>query len=218
MRKLIGPAILVLLAAASLFFLQHHGRQDHQRTPGATATQPASSISTTPPPSSPAPPAAPRSSAPSPARLTDPGPGGVQRDDIGDEPQWTPVEPAATARPRDKTQAARFRQAVRAAARFMKAFARPPSSTSASAWWAGVKPLLSPRVLADYEGTSPMNVPFVRVTGSAVVIPSDAPADLLTVVRVPTDAGAYRVELERLPQGWFVTRAQPAPSPGGPRR
>lgn len=99
----------------------------------------------------------------------------------------------------------------------MHAFARPATAADRATRWNRVQALLSPRAVPDYTDTDPANVPFTRVTGAAAVMPSTAPPDLLTVVRVPTDQGPYRVELERLATGWFVTLARPDPTLGGGR-
>lgn len=210
MRKLIGPAVLVLLAAVSLFFLQHHPQQNPQRTTDAASSPatgpPAVSALTPTPPSSPLPSSPPPSSTPPlPTRPTDAG----QDTGVGADPKWTPVGPTASVSPRDKAQASRFTRAERVATKFMTAFARPPATASPKSWWSGVKPLLSLRSVDDYAGTDPSSVPFTRVTGLVVVVPSDAPSDLVTVVRVPTDAGAYLVEVEHTAAGWFVLRATP---------
>jgi hypothetical protein len=96
----------------------------------------------------------------------------------------------------------------------MAAYARPPQPVPDTAWWARVRPLLSPRVQDDYQGVDPALVPFTQVTGPPAVLPTDAPADLLTQVLVPTDAGRYLVELERAETGWLVTAVLPATGTG----
>ena len=87
-----------------------------------------------------------------------------------------------------------------------RAFARPPEPIDATLWWERVSPLLASRARADYSGTDPAAVAFTALTGPAVVVATDAPRDLLAVVVVPTDAGPWRIELERDGAGWRATR------------
>ncbi len=119
------------------------------------------------------------------------------------------VDPTASAQPRDKAQAAAFKQYERIATAFVKAYARPGADTTAEAWWAPVSDLLSEDARTIYAGTDPRNVPFTKVTGRAVVVPTEAPMHLLTIARVPTNAGAYLVEMQTGPEGIRVTRLTP---------
>lgn len=130
------------------------------------------------------------------------------------EPDGSPLPSTAVAKPRGQSEAARFARAARTATAFMKAFARPSTEISDAAWWSQVKPYLSAQAAADYEGTDPRSVPFTRITSPVFVIPTDAPADLLTAVRVPTDAGNYVVELRTTATGMEVARTVP-PTDGG---
>lgn len=202
MRKIIGPVILVALAAASLLFLQH---RDPSHSGGAvtspSVTAPAPSRTLPPPPATPP---ATQTTAPPTVSPADP------------EPDGSPLPSTAVAKPRGQAQAARFARAMRTATAFMKAFARPSTQTGDATWWSQVKPYLSAQAAADYEGTDPRSVPFTRITGPVSVIPTDAPADLLTAVRVPTDAGDYVVELRTTATGMEVARAVPPTDGGAP--
>lgn len=87
-----------------------------------------------------------------------------------------------------------------------RAFARPPEPIDAASWWQRLSPLLAARARQDYTGTDPAAVAYTALTGPPVLVPTDAPRDLLAVVVVPTDAGPWRVELERDADGWHTTR------------
>lgn len=91
----------------------------------------------------------------------------------------------------------------------MTAFARPTGAVDDAAWWAKVSAFMTAQAAADYEGIDPAQVPFTRLTGPAVVVPTDAPADLLTAVRVPTDVGDYVVELTTTEAGLQISRVVP---------
>lgn len=231
LRRLAGPLLLILLAGGSLLAAQHRGSAAGPPSPPAAAAirLPAGTAAAAPvPPTGPttrptggpssgaaAGPAATPAATPS-GTTQGNGPAGVP-DGAGDpEPAGAPVPPGAAAAPRDTRQAARFARAAATATGFMTAFARPPNRVNAAGWWAGVKRYLAARAVADYAGTDPGLVPFTRLTGPARVVPTDAPADLLIAVRVPTDAGVYRVELETGRAGMRVARAVP-PDPAGLR-
>lgn len=131
------------------------------------------------------------------------------------EPEGEPVEPGAAAVPRDKKQQERFATYEQVALDFVAAYARPVAADEDS-WWDTVKPLLSSRVREDYEQVDPATVTFTKATGPAVVVPVDAPSDLVMIVSVPTDAGDLQVEMETTPTGIYVTRLvlpveEPAP-------
>jgi hypothetical protein len=96
------------------------------------------------------------------------------------------------------------------AVQFLRAFARPQDDVDDRVWWAGVKPLLTEQAAHDYAGVDPRNVPFTDVTGPAVLVESEAPAHLLTIAQVPTDAGTYLVEMTTGPEGVRVARATPS--------
>ena len=87
-----------------------------------------------------------------------------------------------------------------------QAFARPPEPIDPARWWQRLSPLLAARARQDYTGTDPAAVAFTALTGPGVVVATDAPRDLLGVVVVPTDAGPWRIELERDGAGWHATR------------
>lgn len=198
MRKILGPAILAALALVSLLFLQHQ-KSPHPATPAATTTtttsvpSPPVTATAATPPVSPTPTTS--STAP-----TDAGGNG--------EVEGTPVPSTATPAPANSAQATQWADATKLAVAFMKAFARPSSSsTSAATWWAKVKPYLTPQAAADYDGTDPANVPFTAVTGAGVIVVLDAADSEVTAVRVPTNAGPYLVEILSGPDGSRVTRA-----------
>ena len=92
----------------------------------------------------------------------------------------------------------------------MTAFAKPKPGTTRTAWWAQIKPLLSPQAVLDYAGTDPANVPYVHLTGPATLTSVGASADNVAFVAVPTDVGRYIVHLAPTPTGgWTVTRITP---------
>jgi hypothetical protein len=126
------------------------------------------------------------------------------------EPAGTPLPATGTVAAGSAEQSAAWAPAAARAVGFMHAFARPPAGVNASAWWARVVSYLSPAAAADYAGTDPANVPFTAVTGPATVVPVEAPTELVIVVRVPTDAGDYLVDIQTTPTGLWVTRATPA--------
>ena len=142
----------------------------------------------------------PRSAAPSPS-------GSVRPDDgHADDGESLPAGAVPTVAATTTTQ----RAAVTAAARFMTAFAKPKPGTTRTAWWAQIKPLLSPQAVLDYAGTDPANVPYVHLTGPATLTSVGASADNVAFVAVPTDVGRYIVHLAPTPTGgWTVTRITP---------
>lgn len=211
MRKLAGPLILIVSAGLCLFLLAHHPpSRSPVPTATAAATAPVVIPTETAPPAGPTP--APASPTATQSRGSSADPGNGRDADTG-----RPVPAGVAATPRTRADAVRFADAERRAVAFMHAFARPATAADRATWWNRVQALLSPRAVPDYTDTDPASVPFTRVTGAAAVMPSTAPPDLLTVVRVPTDQGLYRVELERLATGWFVTLACPDPTLGGGR-
>lgn len=144
-------------------------------------------------------------SAPTPASIAEPL-----------EPEGAPVDPTAAAIPRDKAQAARFATYAKAAVAFLADFSRPAPSVPEQQWWTKVRTHLSAAAVDAYTGTDPQMVPFTKVTGPAVILPTTEPSDLLMLARVPTDSGYYRVEMETDADGIHVSRAIPETS-GGPR-
>lgn len=209
MRRILGSVVLLVLAAISLLFLQN--RSHPADAPVAPSP---SSTTTAPAPANPTPtlpgPVVPATSPPAPATSAAvPAPPGA-------EPDGTTVAPAATAAPRNKPEAATFKAAASTATAFMKAFARPGGAVDEAAWWNAVRSFMTDQAATDYEGVDPAQVPFSRVTGAPAVIPTDAPAALLTAVRVPTDAGDYVVELTSTEQGLKVSRVVPPVRGQGP--
>lgn len=198
MRKVLGPALLAVLALISLLFLQHQKRPEQAATPATTTVTSAAASATT----ATGAPTTPTGTAPT----TTDGPA----DGIDDgEVEGTPVPSTAVPAPDGTAQATQWADATRLAAAFMTAFARPGSSSTAQAWWAKVKPYLTPQAATDYDGTDPANVPFTAVTGAGVIVPLDAADSSVLAVRIPTDAGPYLVEVISTPDGLRVTRATP---------
>ena len=208
MRRLLGPLVLAVLVAISLWFLQSSRSASTLPAPSATGNETSTSPSTSPhsgtsprPPLASPPPATATSTSSS-TSASSPAPAVIDGDGV-------PIDPSAPATPRDHAQAQYLARYTDEATRFMTAFARPSPSQPAEQWWPGVLPHLTSTAAADYAGTDPRQVPFTRLTGPAVVIPTDAPSSLLVAVRVPTDAGDYRVELQTDPDGIRVARAFP---------
>ena len=194
MRRILGTLALAALVLVSLWALQ--GRDTttstEGQTPSPTATQP------TPP--------TPITRAPAPSAT--PSPGSLTVADPVD-PDGTPVDPTAAAIPRDDTQAALFTTYEQAAVAFLTDFARPTTPLTEEEWWAQVKGHLTDTAAADYNGTDPQQVPFTTITGPAVILPTLAPTDLLIIARVPTDAGYYRVHMERDTTGIHISQVTP---------
>lgn len=203
MRRLLGPVLLAALVAASLWFMQSRGPAPAPVAPSSSTT---SSTSPPPGPAQPVPSPVTATAPPRAASSTTP-PTTAAAATPGDG-AGTPVPPSAAVTARTPAQAALFARYQKAAAAFMTAFARPPAEAS-ERWWATVRPHLSDQAAEAYSGTDPQLVPFTRVTGPATIIPTDAPTGLLVAVRIPTDAGSYRVELQTGPEGIRVTRAIP---------
>lgn len=126
----------------------------------------------------------------------------VEHDGSAD-PQDAPLPP------RDEDQAAEFEEYEQVAVAFLEAYARPEPSVSEEQWWAGVQVLLAEPAQADYAGVDPQEVPFTAVTGEPQMVPVEAPAHVLRLVRVPTDAGDYLVSLQTDEDGITVTRITP---------
>jgi hypothetical protein len=93
---------------------------------------------------------------------------------------------------------------------FMTAFAN--TRLGATTWWAGVKPLLTREGAVAYEGTDPTLIPVHRVTGAPTLLPIQI--ENARSVRVPSDAGAYEVWLNRTGPAapWLVERVVPTAS------
>lgn len=213
MRRLLGSVVLAALLFTALWFLRDRDDQD---------SSPAPEVSTSPT-SAPlldlgADPAAPPAPAPSSTTSAE--------DDVAEENEAAAhddehvegelVDPAAAAVPRDGAQADRFVRYEQAAVDFLTAFARPADDLAAQAWWTNVSSRLTEEAAADYEGTDPRQVPFTRVTSAAIIMPSEAPAELLTIARVETDGGVYLVEMQTGPDGIRIARAVPQPTGSQP--
>lgn len=203
MRRILGTLALAALVLVSLWALQ--GRDTTTSAQGQTPspTTPAAQLAPpTPTTRAPAP-----SGAPSPDSLT-----------VADpvDPDGTPVDPTAAAIPRDDTQAALFATYEQAAVAFLIDFARPTTPLTEEEWWAQVEDHLTDTAAADYNGTDPQQVPFTTITGPAVILPTIAPTDLLIIARVPTDAGYYRVHLERDATGIHISQVTPETTGGTP--
>lgn len=213
MRRLIGPVILAILIAASLWFLQSGPENPTSQTPPSPA--PAATSPLAPASMSATPPATPNtpSSSQTATSMTTPTISAAQP---APEGEGTQIGGSATVTPRDSAQAHLLAGYEKAAGAFMSAFARPITSVSADQWWSAVRPHLTATAAADYSGTDPQQVPFTRVTGPPSIIPTDAPTSVLVAVRVPTDAGTYRVELQTDADGIHVARAFPEEA-GTPR-
>lgn len=83
--------------------------------------------------------------------------------------------------------------AAQVAVAAMAAFSRP--TLNAADWFAGLAPYLTDQGKAWYKSADPSRIPATAVTGPA----SGATGDLVSwaTVTVPTDAGAYTVNLAR---------------------
>lgn len=206
MRRHLSLLFLAVVVLVALWFLQRGNDTAESASPAASSAAPSSAAPVLPTsPTSEAAPSSPTSSssAPSSPSISTIAPA----PDNPVEPDGEQVNPTAGATPRDQTQAALFTAYAAAAESFMADFARPALKTSDQQWWAKVKPHLSEEAASAYAGTDPQNVPFSTVTSAATILPSEAPSELLTIARIHTDAGWYRVELNRSEVGIRVTRA-----------
>ncbi|WP_187289472.1 hypothetical protein [Xylanimonas cellulosilytica] len=197
------PLLLVMIVAVALWFMQDHSK--HPAEPKATATAPTMAATTPPSVSTPSP------SVPAPSPSSTPDNAEVPASSTVDEGEHEGdvVDPTAAAVPRDATQRARFATYEQAAVDFLTVFARPAAGVTREQWWSKVSPHLDEVAVDAYEGTDPATVPFTTVTGPAVILPTDAPADLLMLARVPTDVGFYRVEMTTSPDGIRISRVTP---------
>lgn len=126
-----------------------------------------------------------------------------------------PADPeGAVLEPRDEDQAAEFEEHKQVAVEFLQAYARPGGDVSEEHWWQGVRDRLTEQAQADYVGVDPQLVPFTEVTGQARLVPVDAPAHLLRLVQVPTDAGDYLVSLQTDEDGIKIIRITPVAQEG----
>lgn len=113
--------------------------------------------------------------------------------DVDDHLGGNLTEEGEPARPADEAQAARYADYADQAVAFVTAYARPEGDDQ-DRWWAGVEPYLSADARESYRDVDPGMVPFTQVTGTAAVMPTEAPEHLLVPVHVPTDAGVWLVE------------------------
>ncbi|MBD8540595.1 hypothetical protein [Frigoribacterium sp. CFBP 8751] len=106
--------------------------------------------------------------------------------------------------------------ALEVASSFVAAFT--DRSVSGQEWEAGYTRYLTPRAQVAYEGTGQSRVPGTQVTGDAVLEAGvtaepvegdghDEPSVLPAIVSVPTDAGAYTVNLQQVAGQWLVMSA-----------
>lgn len=76
-------------------------------------------------------------------------------------------------------------------------------------WFAGLKPHLYPSAVDAYATVQPQKIPVLSVNGDGAVL--DGSTASYAVVDVPTDSGAYRIEMRRDDgQGpWLASRITP---------
>lgn len=206
MRRVLKPFVLAIIALALLWLMKDRDHDAPVTPDPVTVTVTASPAAPMPQSSTSAPTADAQTSVPSDPAV-EPAGGLSSVGDLG-EVEGEPVDPTAAAIPRDAAQASRFELYAQAASAFLVAFARPADGDQAL-WWGRVGPLLADTAQDAYDGVDARYVPFTAVTGPAVILPSDAPSNLLMVARVPTDAGWYRVEMTTVPEGIRVSRATP---------
>lgn len=168
-----------LLVAAALLWFMARDADDAEQAP----EDPAPAVSETPAPS-----ITPSAASPSPS----PSANGDNRSDVdrGDV---------------DARRKARLDLASDAA----RAFARPSPATTQQQWWARLRPLIAPSAVENFEHVDAQRVPFTKITARPRLEPTAAPETLLTLVRVPTDAGDYAVEVEDAEDGPGVTAIYP---------
>lgn len=82
-------------------------------------------------------------------------------------------------------------------------------SLAYEAWWARLKPYLSPAAARAYEYTDPANIPPLKIKGKLTELPGgvpDATPGLATYVAIPTDKGRFKMALERDHEGgpWIM--------------
>ncbi|MEV7649070.1 hypothetical protein [Arthrobacter sp. NPDC089319] len=101
--------------------------------------------------------------------------------------------------------------AVDVAEKAMADFARPGAEEKQ--WANDLARWLTPQATADYSAVDPANVPATRVTGPATLTVDEANG-YGVMAAVPTDAGAYTVQLLRTGQKapWKVNRLTPPAS------
>lgn len=90
-----------------------------------------------------------------------------------------------------------------AAANAVAAYAR---SQNAAAWWAQVRPLLTPAAQQVYAGSDPRGVAWTKVSGTGMALSGVNAPEGLVLVQVPTDAGVVVAHLRHVGSGWLVER------------
>jgi hypothetical protein len=121
------------------------------------------------------------------------------------EPEFDETAPTE---PVEATWDDAVRKAARDAARAtITAFAA--TDKAEDAWWADLKPLLTPQAQPVYQDVDPRLVPVNEVTGEPKV--TDETSTLLAEVAVPTDIGRYTVLLTRADGAapWLVEQIRP---------
>ncbi len=88
------------------------------------------------------------------------------------------------------------------AARWSRAWVRPPDGTSAQQWLEGLRPTTTDEYLGELVGIDPSEIPATRVTGSPRAV---RVAPMSVDVEVPTDALTLLVTLAVTDTGWRVT-------------
>lgn len=128
-------------------------------------------------------------------------------------PSPTPTAPSTSIPPESgpprNNPVTRKAARVQAAERAAGAFARPTASATRADWWSALAPMIADRYCSDFDYIDPQQVPYTRVTGRGRVELTPAPETLLTMVRVPTNAGDYAVEVEDLEDGPRVLAIYP---------
>lgn len=172
-----------VLVAGGLLWLIDNG--DSEQTPAASPAAPSAT------------PSASRTAVtPTPSATTEPAPAPEQSADE-DVPARDEVK---------DRRGARIELAERAA----RAFANPGAGATREQWWEGLRPQIAERYQSDFDYIDPQEVPYTRVTGDGRQVKTTAPETLLTLVRVPTDAGPYSVEIEDAQDGPRVTAIYPS--------
>lgn len=99
-------------------------------------------------------------------------------------------------------------QAVQLTGAAVSAFAN--HRRSQDEWWDDFSRYLTPRAAEAYRTVQVANIPVSAVTGIPAIVDESSP--YLAVLEVPTDIGAYRVQLSRIGTGmpWLVERITPA--------
>lgn len=110
---------------------------------------------------------------------------------------------SAPADAEDQIDAAQEGAAEGAASGFVSAYV--DKSITGDAWAAGWMPYLTTQAQAAYEGTSQQAVPGTTLRGTVTL--EDGGTNGAAIADVPTDAGAYTVQLNQVNGSWKVLRA-----------